>query len=208
MNYILTLVIYLYIFLSSVSVRRSFFFKYRQNHSHFLKILKQILVFSVRFFSFFNMVLNIRFKKCHLSLYWSSSFLSKNRHTISRRTSIYKLLKFSSLLAHTHTHTHTHIYIYIIIIMSRYQHRYPWPSLTTSPYRPLLPAQSCCMYVRACRPAFACPCEGVHRSTSLMSSSLLLQQYTECLVRLILIYFMMGGRWPYSCCFVGCCLQD
>ena len=18
----------------------------------------------------------------------------------------------------------------------------------------------------------------------------------------------MGGRWPYSCCFVGCCLQD
>ena len=19
---------------------------------------------------------------------------------------------------------------------------------------------------------------------------------------------MMGGRWPYSCCFVGCCLQD
>ena len=20
--------------------------------------------------------------------------------------------------------------------------------------------------------------------------------------------FMMGGRWPYSCCFVGCCLQD
>ena len=25
---------------------------------------------------------------------------------------------------------------------------------------------------------------------------------------LSLIVFMMGGRWPYSCCFVGCCLQD
>ena len=20
--------------------------------------------------------------------------------------------------------------------------------------------------------------------------------------------FEMGGRWPYSCCFVGCCFQD
>ena len=29
-----------------------------------------------------------------------------------------------------------------------------------------------------------------------------------CLVRLILIVFMMDGRWPYSSCFVGCCLQD
>ena len=35
---------------------------------------------------------------------------------------------------------------------------------------------SCCMYVRASRPAFAWPCAWVHRSTSLMSSSLLLQQ--------------------------------
>ena len=29
--------------------------------------------------------------------------------------------------------------IIIIIIMSRYQHGYPWPSLATPPYRPLLP---------------------------------------------------------------------
>ena len=41
-----------------------------------------------------------------------------------------------------------------------------------------------------------------------MSSSLLLQQCPVCLVRLILLVFMMGGRWPYSCCFVGCCLPD
>ena len=41
-----------------------------------------------------------------------------------------------------------------------------------------------------------------------MSSSLLLQQCPTYLVHLILIVFMMGGRWPYSCCFVGCCLQD
>ena len=65
-------------------------------------------------------------------------------------------------------------------------------------------AHSCCMYVRAGRPAFARPYEGVHKSTSLMSSSLLLQQ---CLVRLAWIVFVMGGRWPYSWCLVGCCRQ-
>ena len=53
---------------------------------------------------------------------------------------------------------------------------------------------------------FARPCEGVRWSTSLMSSSLLLQQCPGCLVCLILIVFIMGGRWPYSCCFERCCL--
>ena len=37
-------------------------------------------------------------------------------------------------------------------------------------------SHSCWMYVQAGRPAFAQPYVGVHRSTSLMSSSLLLQQ--------------------------------
>ena len=45
-------------------------------------------------------------------------------------------------------------------------------------------SHSCWMYVRAGRPAFARPCVGVHKSTSLMSSSLLLQQCPACLVRL------------------------
>ena len=45
-------------------------------------------------------------------------------------------------------------------------------------------SHSCCMYVRGGRPAFARPYVGVHRSTSLMSSSLLLQQCPACLVRL------------------------
>ena len=66
-------------------------------------------------------------------------------------------------------------------------------------------SQSCCLYVRAGRPAFAWPYVGVNRSTSLMSSSLLLQQCPACLVRLTRIVFVMGGRWPYSWCIVGCC---
>ena len=45
-------------------------------------------------------------------------------------------------------------------------------------------AQSCCIYVLNGRPTFAQPCEVVHGSTSLMSSSLLLQQCTACLIRL------------------------
>ena len=69
-------------------------------------------------------------------------------------------------------------------------------------------SHSCCMYVLAGCPAFARPYVRVHRSTSLMSSSLLLQQCPACLVRLTCIVFVMGGRWPYSWCFVGCCSQD
>ena len=69
-------------------------------------------------------------------------------------------------------------------------------------------SHSCWMYVRAGRPAFARPCVGIHKSTSLMSSSLLLQQCLACLVRLTWIVFVIGGRWPYSWCLVGCCYQD
>ena len=72
------------------------------------------------------------------------------------------------------------------------------------PYR----YRAVCMQVLAGRPAFARLCEVVHRSMSLMSSSLLLQQCPACLVRLTWIVFVMGVRWPYSCCFVGCCLKD
>ena len=55
-------------------------------------------------------------------------------------------------------------------------------------------SHSCCMYVLAGRPAFARLYVGVHRSTSLMRSSLLLQQCPACLVRLTWIVFVMGGR--------------
>ena len=67
---------------------------------------------------------------------------------------------------------------------------------------------SCCMYVLAGRPALTRPYAGVHRSTSLMSSFLLLQQCPACLVRLTRIDFVMGSMWPYCWCFVECCRQD
>ena len=40
-----------------------------------------------------------------------------------------------------------------------------------------------------------------------MSSFLLLQQCHACLIRPTLIVFVMGSKWSYSCCLVGCCLQ-
>ena len=69
-------------------------------------------------------------------------------------------------------------------------------------------SHSCCMYVRAGRPAFVRPYVGVHRSASLISSSLLLRQCPACLVRLTWTIFVMGGRWSYSWCLVGCCHQE
>ena len=66
-------------------------------------------------------------------------------------------------------------------------------------------SHSCCRYVRAGRLAFARPYVRVHRSISLMSSSLPLQQCPACLVRLTWIVFVMVGRSSYSWCFVGCC---
>ena len=69
-------------------------------------------------------------------------------------------------------------------------------------------SHSCCVYVRAGRPAFDWPYAGVHRSTSLTISSLLLQQCPACLVRPVCIVFVIGGRWPYSWRRVGCCCQD
>ena len=112
-------------------------------------------------------------------------------------------------------------YIYIYI----YHHHHVVPlariSLTLSRYFSLsfiasgrssglhpVSSHSCCIYVLAGRPAFARPYVGVHRSTSLMSSSLLLQPCPACLVRLTWIVFVMGGRWLYSWCFVGCCRQN
>ena len=72
----------------------------------------------------------------------------------------------------------------------------------------LVSSHSCCMYVRAGRPAFARPYARVHRSISLMSSSLLLQQCPTRLVRLTCIFFVMGGRWLYCWFLVGCCRRE
>ena len=99
---------------------------------------------------------------------------------------------------HHHHHHHVVLLARISLTLSRHFSLSFIASGRSSGLHPIS-SHSCWMYVQAGRPAFAWPYVGVHRSTSLMSSSLLFQQCPACLVRLTWIVFMMGGRWPYSC---------
>ena len=95
------------------------------------------------------------------------------------------------------------VYIHVHVCMcTRYHHHHhivppARPSLTLSRHFSIsfiasgrssglhaVSSHSCCMYVRAGCPGFARPYVGVRRSTSLMSSYLLLQQCVTYLVRL------------------------
>ena len=121
---------------------------------------------------------------------------------------------FDEAILYSHIQLHNHHHHHHVALVARI-------SVTLSRHSPLsfialgrssgqhpVSSHSCWMYVRAGRPAFAWPCMGVHKSTSLMSSSLLLQQCPACLARLTWIVLVIGGRWPYSCCLVACCHQD
>ena len=129
------------------------------------------------------------------------------------RTSLY-----AYILNWFHTYIYTYSHTYIHTFVRPYMHTYLIAfirtariSLTLSCHFSLsliasgrssglhpVSSHSCWMYVRAGRPAFAQLCVGVHKSISLLSSSLFLQQCPACLVRLTWIVFVIGGRWPYS----------
>ena len=70
------------------------------------------------------------------------------------------------------------------------------------------------MSIQSCsRPTLAYPWKGLRKRTSLMTSSLLLQQCPTCLVRLIWKVLGMGGKCPYSSYFFwmllpGCLLMQ
>ena len=122
---------------------------------------------------------------------------------------IITLLKYKHGWRNTNHHHHHHVVLVarISLTLSRHFSLSFIASGRSSVQHPVS-SHSCWMYVRAGRPAFARPCVGVQKSTSLMSSSLLLQQCPACLVRLTWIVFVIWGRWPYSWCLVGCCRQN
>ena len=97
--------------------------------------------------------------------------------------------------------------IIIIIIMSYRPHGYPWPSLATFHYRSS-PQADLLDYIPYLHITAVCMFELVvllllgHKWGSIGVHS------PACLVRLTWIIFVMGGRWPYSWYFVGCCRQD
>ena len=75
----------------------------------------------------------------------------------------------------SHHHHHVVLLARISLTLSRHFSLSFTASGRSSGLHPVS-SHSCCMYVRAGRPALAWPYMGVHRSTSHMSSSLLLQQ--------------------------------
>ena len=104
-----------------------------------------------------------------------------------------------SYLSMHHHHHHHHVALVAGISLTLSRHfSLSFIALGRSSGQHPVSSHSCWMYVRAGRPAFARPCVGVHKSTSLMSSSLLLQQCPAYLARLTWIVFVRGGRWPYS----------
>ena len=110
-------------------------------------------------------------------------------------------------ISYHHHHHHVVLVARISLTLSRHFSLSFIPSGRSSGLH-LVSSHSCWMYVRAGRPAFARPYVGVYKSTSLMSSSVLLQKCAACLVHLTWIVFVIRGRWPYSWCLVGCCRQD
>ena len=139
--------------------------------------------------------------------YWSR--LSKTilwRINFSSLSTTDRVNSFSNLKGYIYHH-HIALVARISLTLSRHS-PLSFIALGRSSGQHSVSSHSCWMYVRAGRPPFARLCVGVHKSTSLMSSSLLLQQCPACLVRLTWIVFVIGGRWPYSWCLVGCCRQD
>ena len=142
----------------------------------------------------------------HVHLFLSWPYQSFYWHDCWSKVPIFfKYLCIDSV--YHHNHHHVALVARISLTLSRYS-SLSFIALGRSSGQHPVSSLSCWMYARAGRPAFARPCVGVHKSTSLMSSSLLLQQCPACLVRLTWIVFVIGGRWPYSWCLVGCCRQD
>ena len=130
-------------------------------------------------------------------------------HYIVKLTLFFEWLLYIYIYIYIYIYHHHHIALVARISLTLSRHSsLSFIALGRSSGQHPVSSHSCWMYVRAGRPAFARPCVGIHKSTSLMSSSLLLQQCPACLVLLTWIVFVIGGRWPYSWCLVGCCCQD
>ena len=98
------------------------------------------------------------------------------------------------LLVCDYNHHHHHITLVARISLTLSRHSsLSFIALGRSSGQQPVSSHSCWMYVWAGHPAFARPCVVIHKSTSLMSSSLLLQQCPACLVCLTWIVFVMGA---------------
>ena len=82
-------------------------------------------------------------------------------------------------------------------LVPRFEFGLPYPFLTRSASTPR------CMKVFTCHLALVCPIVEVHWRTFVLTSPVML--YMSCLYWMV---YEMGGMWPRSCCFVGCCFLE
>ena len=133
---------------------------------------------------------------------WALKFWKKNLRKKLKFFWYQQKTRTLGLYQNHHHHPHIALVARISLTLSRHSSLSFIARSRSSRQHPVS-SHSCWMYVRAGRPAFARPCVVVHKSTSLMSSSLLLQQCPACLARLTWIVFVIGGRWPYSWCLAA-----
>ena len=107
----------------------------------------------------------------------------------------------TSIYIYIYHHHHHHIVLAARISLTLSRHSsLSFIALGRSSGQQPVSSHSCWMYVRAGRPAFARPCVGLHESTSIMSSSLLLQQCPACQYIYIWPYiyiYIYIYIWPY-----------
>ena len=111
-------------------------------------------------------------------------------------------VKMDIWIVYHHHHHHIVLAARISLILSRHS-SLSFIALGRSSGQHPVSSHSCWMYVRAGRPDFARPCVGIHKSTSLMSSSLLLQQCPACLVhsiafseKYVFFFFWYSRKFP------------
>ena len=153
-------------------------------------------------------IINKRWRNCKIVGF---AVPADHRVKLKEREKYINLARELKKLEHDSHYYHHHHHLALVARISLTLSRHSFLSfiaLGRSSGQYPVSSHSCWIYVRAGRPTFARPCVGIHKSTYLMSSSLLLQQCPACLVRLTWIVFVIGGRWPYSWCLVGCCCQD
>ena len=97
-----------------------------------------------------------------------------------KQTAVKKVIKYNNIIVyyiilfiHIYRHHHVVPLAQIYLILSRHFSLSPIASGRSSGLHPVS-SHSCCMYVRAGRPAFAWPYAGVHRSTSFVYVSVCL----------------------------------
>ena len=115
--------------------------------------------------------LNLRsIKKTHnYQSLWADNILDRGEWEIAEMTDC--KIKSRWMFVPGHHHHHVVLVLRISLTLSRHFSLSFIASSWSSGLHPVS-SHSCWMYVRAGRPAFARPCVGVHKSTSLMSSSL------------------------------------